>query len=224
VRQILEGTVGRAEAQPSALTSTLDTISQRLTVEGREDPEARLFLGLRQRYPGPEVGLVFSLLMNHMRLAPGEAIFIPAGVPHAYLFGDIVECMANSDNVVRAGLTGKHRDRETLLAVLSDELGPPPTIGASPQPMQKYRTPAAEFEVWRLRADGSPRPMLTGERPEMLLVTAGEAIASWDGRSSGRICLARGESALVPACLACYTLDIEAGAEIFRATVPRGAS
>ncbi len=220
VHQILERTVGRAEAQPSALTSTLDAISQRLTVEGREDPEARLFLGLRQRYPGPEVGLVFSLLMNHTRLAPGEAIFIPAGVPHAYLFGDIVECMANSDNVVRAGLTGKHRDRETLLAVLSDELGPPPTIGASPQPMQEYRTPAAEFEVWRLRADGSPRPMLTGERPEMLLVTAGKAIASWDGRSSGRICLARGESALVPACLACYTLDIGAGGEIFRATVP----
>lgn len=52
-------------------------------------------------------------------MEPGQAIFLPAKEPHAYLSGDCIECMACSDNVVRAGLTPKFKDVETLLAMLN---------------------------------------------------------------------------------------------------------
>ena len=58
-----------------------------------------------------------------MRLQPGQALFLPANVPHAYLKGDIVECMAASDNVIRAGLTPKFKDTAVLCSSLSYEQG-----------------------------------------------------------------------------------------------------
>jgi mannose-6-phosphate isomerase len=61
-------------------------------------------------------GLLFMLFLKRVSLAQGESVFIPANLPHAYLMGDLVECMANSDNVVRAGLTDKFIDTETFLS------------------------------------------------------------------------------------------------------------
>jgi mannose-6-phosphate isomerase len=54
-----------------------------------------------------------------VKLSPGEAIYIGANEPHAYLSGECIECMATSDNVVRAGLTPKYRDVQTLCSVLT---------------------------------------------------------------------------------------------------------
>ena len=70
----------------------------------------------RDDFPG-DVGVVLALLLNYVRLEPGEAIFLGAGNVHAYLRGTGVEIMANSDNVLRCGLTGKHVDVAELLAV-----------------------------------------------------------------------------------------------------------
>lgn len=70
------------------------------------------------RYPG-DVGVVAPYLLNTIVLRPGEAIFLAANEPHAYLSGDCVEVMACSDNVVRAGLTPKLRDVPTLCGMLS---------------------------------------------------------------------------------------------------------
>ena len=58
-----------------------------------------------------------------IRLAPGQAIFLPANVPHAYLAGEIIECMAASDNVIRAGLTPKFKDTRVLCSSLTYEQG-----------------------------------------------------------------------------------------------------
>src|SRR5690606_32332487 len=74
-------------------------------------------LKLAARYPG-DIGAVASLLLNHLRLAPLEAIYLEAGRLHAYLSGTGVEIMANSDNVLRGGLTPKHVDVPELLNVL----------------------------------------------------------------------------------------------------------
>lgn len=63
------------------------------------------------------------LCSMQMRLQPGQALFLPANVPHAYLKGDIVECMAASDNVIRAGLTPKFKDTAVLCSSLSYEQG-----------------------------------------------------------------------------------------------------
>ena len=67
---------------------------------------------------GVDVGLISILLLNFISLKSGDAIFTDAGVPHAYLKGNIIECMANSDNVVRAGLTPKFKDVQTLTKML----------------------------------------------------------------------------------------------------------
>src|SRR6202012_4358237 len=82
-------------------------------------------------FPG-DVGVALTLLLNYVRLAPGEAIYLPAGNVHAYLRGTGVEIMANSDNVLRCGLTPKHVDVPELLHITDfTALAQPrcPTVG-----------------------------------------------------------------------------------------------
>lgn len=68
-----------------------------------------LFLRVYEQYPG-DVGTLSVFFLNHLRLAPGEAVYLAANEPHAYLSGELIEAMASSDNVIRAGLTPKLRD------------------------------------------------------------------------------------------------------------------
>lgn len=79
---------------------------------------SRLFLNLSFVYPA-DIGLFCLFFLNYLKLKPGEAIFLAANEPHAYLSGDCIECMACSDNVVRAGLTPKFKDVTTLCNMLS---------------------------------------------------------------------------------------------------------
>ena len=84
---------------------------------------------LAETYPG-DAGVVISLMCNHLKLSPGEAVFLPAGNLHAYLAGAGVEVMASSDNVLRGGLTAKHVDLAALIEVLDFSDGKVP--GAAP--------------------------------------------------------------------------------------------
>jgi mannose-6-phosphate isomerase len=77
-----------------------------------------LVLSLEKQYPG-DVGVLSAFFMNYVKLSPGEALYVGANEPHAYLSGDCIECMATSDNVVRAGLTPKYRDVQTLCSMLT---------------------------------------------------------------------------------------------------------
>lgn len=77
-----------------------------------------LFLKTYNQYSG-DIGCFCLFFLNYLKLKPGEAIFLAANEPHAYLYGDCIECMACSDNVVRAGLTPKFRDVETLCNILT---------------------------------------------------------------------------------------------------------
>ena len=76
-----------------------------------------LLLQLHSQYPGDN-GVFAPILLNYIRLTPGDSFFMGANVPHAYLSGDCIECMALSDNVVRVGLTPKLRDIPTLIRML----------------------------------------------------------------------------------------------------------
>ncbi len=89
--------------------------------------EARMALELSERYPG-DAGVLAALLLNLVVLAPGEALYLPAGNLHAYLSGAGVELMANSDNVLRGGLTSKHVDVAELLRVLDFTPRTPPVL------------------------------------------------------------------------------------------------
>ena len=82
-----------------------------------KDAADELFLRLWEQYPG-DVGCFVIYFVNHVRLEPGEAMFLGPNLIHAYLSGDCVECMACSDNVVRAGLTPKLIDVPTLCSML----------------------------------------------------------------------------------------------------------
>ncbi|WP_375483884.1 mannose-6-phosphate isomerase, class I [uncultured Jatrophihabitans sp.] len=98
---------------PATLVGALVRAATRL---GRHSDLARVVELTSDDYPG-DIGVVLALLLNHVRLEPGEAIYLGAGNVHAYLHGTGVEIMANSDNVLRCGLTSKHVDVPELLRI-----------------------------------------------------------------------------------------------------------
>ena len=83
---------------------------------GSAEPDLAAYGDIARAYPG-DPGITAALLLNHVELEPGQALYLGAGVPHAYLGGIGVEIMANSDNVLRCGLTPKHVDVPELLRI-----------------------------------------------------------------------------------------------------------
>jgi mannose-6-phosphate isomerase len=147
-------------------------------------------------YPGDR-GIVLALLLRPVHLSPGQAIFVPAGMPHTYLHGVAVEAQASSDNTLRAGLTPKHVDVAEVLQVLIYE--PAPDLGITPIPTsmgEEYAvTGVAEFRLFRLGL--MPKPSaLPGGSPRIVLITEGPARLTVDG---GSTLLPKGASAFVPA-------------------------
>lgn len=129
----------------------LNACVDRVAHGSRFDWEYRTILELADRYPA-DPGVLVSLLMNRVVLEPGQALYLPPGNLHAYLSGTGVEIMANSDNVLRGGLTAKHVDIPELNRVLDfDPLdvnvmdGMPETGGE-----RTYPVPTAQFSISRL--------------------------------------------------------------------------
>lgn len=94
-----------------------ESLSTNLSTKANLNELEQLFVRLSKQYPN-DVGCFVVFLLNCFTLNKGEAIYLGANVPHAYLLGEGVECMACSDNVVRAGLTPKFKDVETLCSML----------------------------------------------------------------------------------------------------------
>ena len=143
-------------------------------------------------------GLLALLMMNLVHVSPGEAIFQPARLPHAYLHGCNVELMANSDNVLRGGLTSKHVDVDELLDVVDVESVEPVAVPQDElQPgLTRYRLPTNEFSLMRARrALAIPKALLP--RISIVLNMGADCSLSVDGSSGYE--LRRGESLLVPA-------------------------
>jgi mannose-6-phosphate isomerase len=163
------------------------------------DPEFintyRWAASLAQTYPG-DPGVVISLLCNHLKVAPGEAVFLPAGNLHAYLSGAGVEVMAGSDNVLRGGLTSKHVDLAALIEVLDFTDGRVPIIHPVLGPGGlRYPVPVEDFDLTRCQLD-EQSGSLTTSGPQVLLCTEGTAVLS---SADGEVTLEKGASAFVPA-------------------------
>jgi mannose-6-phosphate isomerase len=145
--------------------------------DGEFSTEARTVLELSELYPG-DAGVLAALLLNRVTIEPGEALYLPAGNLHAYLAGAGVELMANSDNVLRGGLTPKHVDVPELLRVLDFDAAPPPVLtGAAEDGWFRYDTPADEFLLRRFDAatpSAQPTPVPEGGA-RILLCTSGSA-------------------------------------------------
>lgn len=172
---------------------------------------------LNQVHPG-DIGVAAPLYLNLVRLQPGEALYLAAGELHAYLEGLGIELMANSDNVLRGGLTVKHVDLPELKATLSftgagPEILKPQKTGLE----ERYTTPAHEFALSRITlAEGDTCSTESGGRPVILLCTEGAALID------GAFTLSPGESLFISAAHGSYTLSGEGKgvAVLYAATVP----
>jgi mannose-6-phosphate isomerase len=163
-------------------------------------------------YPG-DVGIVIALCLNLLTLAPGQAVYLPAGNLHAYLQGTGVEIMASSDNVLRGGLTPKHVDVTELLRVLDFGAGPIEPLDAESVGGERvFRTPAPEFRLSYFDLEGSLRPQRS-DGPEILLVTRGSASLR---AGDLRLDLPQGGSALIRASDPAY--ELSGNARVFRAS------
>jgi mannose-6-phosphate isomerase len=185
--------------------------------------EARTVLELGERYPG-DAGVLASLLLNRLTLRPGEGIYLPAGNLHAYIRGVGIEVMANSDNVLRGGLTPKHVDVPELLRVL--DFTPASEAALRPATSEEgmetvYETPAPEFSVSVLGIDGD----LLGHEvdapsrhdgPQILLCAEGSAVVH---AKSSVVTMDRGAAAWVSADDGPIRLVAQRPTKLFRATV-----
>ncbi|MCC0097888.1 mannose-6-phosphate isomerase, class I [Streptomyces flavotricini] len=164
---------------------------------------------LVHHFPG-DPGVIAAMLLNHVRLQPGEAMFLGAGVPHAYLDGLGVELLANSDNVLRAGLTPKHVDVPELLKIVRFEPGDPAVQRPEGNGEEVYESPVDEFRLSRfVLAPGAAPHLLPDAAPQILLCTAGRPKA-------GELALSPGESVFVPAG---EKVELSGIGTVFRATV-----
>ena len=115
---------------------------------------------LSTSYPD-DPAVVVTLLLNHVTLKQGEALYLGPGNLHAYLRGTGVEVMGSSDNVVRCGLTNKHVDVNELLATVVPQPLPDPIVRATPVTrtdagrLWRYETPSAPFTLWVHQINGT---------------------------------------------------------------------
>lgn len=185
-----------------------------------EDPALEWMLKLDAEYPG-DVGVLSPAVLNLVRLLPGQAMYLHAGRLHAYLDGLGIELMANSDNVLRGGLTPKHIDVPELLAVLDfadQEL-------AVLEPAERapgegvYASDAREFELTVVRVTAGSSYVSPEDRSvEIMICTDGTAAATNEATHE-ILELSKGMSVLVPAALSRYR--IEGAATLYKAAVPR---
>ena len=183
--------------------------------------EARTALELGERYPG-DAGVLAALLLNQISLKPGEGIFLPAGNLHSYLHGMAMEVMANSDNVLRGGLTPKHVDVPELLRVLDFNPVADARVATRREGIEVvYETPTAEFAGSVLTLDGEhlghelDAPS-RHDGPQILVCTEGSVIAR---AKSGEVRMDRGAAAWVAADDGPIRLQATQPSRLFRATV-----
>ncbi|MDG4808017.1 mannose-6-phosphate isomerase, class I [Micromonospora sp. WMMD1120] len=160
-----------------------------------DSPDAELAHRLAKAYPG-DPGVLVALLLHHVRLVPGEGIWMPAGNLHAYLSGCGVEIMAASDNVLRGGLTPKRVDVDELLRVLRFEVLDEPVRAAQPvgPGVDWWPVPVDDFALHRVRVDAAlPSVTLPLPGPRVVLCAEG-SITVDDG--AGALTLVSGEAAI----------------------------
>jgi mannose-6-phosphate isomerase len=168
--------------------------------EAASSPDARLAARLAGRYPG-DPGVLVALLLNHVWLEPGQAIWMPAGNLHAYLRGTGVELMAASDNVLRGGFTPKRVDVGELLRVLVFEVLDDPILRATPvgPGVETWPVPVRDFVLYAVDLDGTRPPTeVPAEGARIILATAGDVFVgeSVDGTP---VDLTAGTAAYAPA-------------------------
>ena len=164
-------------ADPNSVAEQIEILDDRLQQQQQKlTAKEKLIMRLHQQYPH-DVGILSVFFLNFIVLKPGEAIYLAANEPHAYVSGQLIECMATSDNVIRAGLTPKLRDTEVLCESLTYNQGPPVKLHGDS--VQEYTTlyspPFDEFEVYKISMPESADTIVPANKgPTMMLVMRGQ--------------------------------------------------
>lgn len=163
---------------------------------------------LAEKFPG-DVGILAPLYLNLFELRPKEAIYVPSGELHAYLEGTGIELMANSDNVIRGGLTKKHIDVDELCSILSYNVRvPSKVLHINSNSTSTYHAPAPEFLLSRLHLHQKRVPTQKIVRQifccEILFALSGSTIVEWSG---GSFHLESGDSYFVTADTDSYSIQ-----------------
>ncbi|KAG2342967.1 mannose-6-phosphate isomerase [Suillus weaverae] len=175
-------------ADVSNIATQLRTLVARYQRGGQkpiEEDVKDLVLTLNEQFP-KDVGVFCPFMLNYVRMTPGQAIFLGAGEPHAYVEGDVMECMANSDNVIRAGLTPKPKDIPNLVSVLTytpsdwqKHMVKP--VHITPR-TRKYDPPIQDFTVLQVKTQkGETETHEAIPGPSIAIVTEGSGRVSWSG-------------------------------------------
>ncbi len=183
------------------------------------DPLYEWLIKFDKLYPG-DVGILSALLLNMVCLEPGDAMCLQPGQLHAYLHGFGIELMANSDNVIRGGLTSKHIDIDELLTILNFDETPVNII--NPESISDteriYETSAKEFQLSVINII-QEKPYLShiSRNVEIIICTSGFADLT-DLSDNSILQLSKGDSVVIPASLNQY--KIEGTATLFKSSIP----
>jgi mannose-6-phosphate isomerase len=213
-----------AEQDPSSISDAIDKIRNRLLRKQKFFllRKEKIFLEYSTEYPG-DVGLLTIFLLNLYTFSKNQAMFTPPDIPHAYVRGNIVECMASSDNVVRVGLTNKYKDVKSLLKIL-DPRQSPKIFHSGPKFFKKqtYSVPTPEYRVTRQLLLPSQEVVDRGNGSlRIFLVIKGALQLEWQTKNeTARFELRKGQSALVPAILDELVIHSSEVTECFRVDVP----
>ncbi|KAJ3044617.1 Mannose-6-phosphate isomerase [Rhizophlyctis rosea] len=170
------------ESSQDDISAHVRKLVARIQEQGQYDQEGsldELVVRLNRQFPD-DVGIFCALLLNYVKLSPGEGIFLAANEPHAYLSGDCVECMAASDNVVRSGLTPKFKDVSTLVRMLTYNYGPADAQILRGDPYDDckrtvlYDPPIEEFSILRTNLKATESETVKAiAGPSVIIVTEG---------------------------------------------------
>ncbi|MFH1194841.1 MAG: mannose-6-phosphate isomerase, class I [bacterium] len=203
------------------LTNCINKICDRLSKQELLSLEETQFLKQHELY-GADVGLFSFFFFNLLKLKPGQAIFTDAGVPHAYIAGNIIECMANSDNVVRAGLTNKFKDVDTLLEIVKYDFKEFEIINEKQETDEiGFKTTAEEFELTAIQSENTRIINYhSNDKPSIIQIMNGKIRIEWTDDESHYENLNCGDAIFFPASLNHCKLTLSSGTKYFMVNIP----
>lgn len=199
VRELWQRSLTTFQNQPLIIDQTLkDLARQQYTDSAIDDANVQFFLQMQRQSHAPDFGLLLILFLQYWHLYKGEALFMPAGVLHAYIRGNIIECMTNSDNVIRAGLTAKFKDYQALATVANPEAQPSIVLPRIHNGKKIYQIATEEFRLTEIELDEKKYLTINRGEVRIILILEGEIRISW---ADGEELYTSGESILLPAAL-----------------------
>jgi len=186
LRDFMAGLFGLSQQVREALGEYVLSLKGPLPGFGASQSDAiELIRDLARLYPG-DPAVIAPIYLNVFRLEPGEAVFLESGALHAYIHGFGVELMANSDNVLRGGLTAKHVNAPELMKILDFKPFKPRLITPNAD-FFSYPTPCEEFSLTRIRGKGpgvAETRLPASNSPSLCIVTEGELIIANSDRET----------------------------------------